>query len=82
MFNENGAFVRIDENHKPDKLIIENSITGKSKSYPFNESKTDTRAIRNSIASGGEVGINKVEILNDDKVENMIAKSEVRGKAA
>ncbi|UIR57994.1 RHS repeat-associated core domain-containing protein [Sphingobacterium sp. SRCM116780] len=79
VFNENGDFVRIDENNKPDKLVIENSKTGKSKSYEFNDPEVDTKAIRNSVASGGEKGINRVEILSDSKVEEMIAKSGVRG---
>ncbi|SUJ02351.1 RHS repeat-associated core domain [Sphingobacterium spiritivorum] len=79
VFNENGDFVRIDENNKPDKLVIENSKTGKSKSYEFNDPETDTKAIRNSIESGGKKGINRVEILSDSKVEKMIAKSGVNG---
>ncbi|NOW99165.1 RHS repeat domain-containing protein, partial [Mucilaginibacter sp. SG564] len=71
VFNQNGDFVRIDKNKKPDKLVIENSNTGKQKSYNFNDPKNDALAIRNGK-------INKVEIMSDQKVEKQIDRSDVK----
>lgn len=82
VFNQFGDYVRTDKNNKPDKLVIENSSTGKSKSYEFNDPENDMKAIKNGIASNGKVGINKVTILSDAAVEDQINKSGVKGPEA
>jgi RHS repeat-associated protein len=78
VFNQNGNFVRIDKNNTPDRLFIENSNAGTKTGYAFNDPENDTRAIRNSISSKGEEGINKVEVMSDDKVNGMIDASGVK----
>ncbi|WP_313580009.1 hypothetical protein [Chishuiella sp.] len=52
IFNEKGNFVRIDRNNQPDKLVVENSKTGRIKGkYNFNDPANDTKAIEEGIIS-------------------------------
>jgi RHS repeat-associated protein len=47
IFNQNGNFIRIDKNNKPDKIVVENSETKKVEgTYEFNDAKEDTKAIQ------------------------------------
>ncbi len=57
IFNENGDYVRTDENNKPDKIVVENSKTGKKEgTYSFNDAK-DAKALKKSIKNGDPMSI-------------------------
>ncbi|MGZ3890565.1 MAG: RHS repeat domain-containing protein [Mucilaginibacter sp.] len=77
VFNEKGDYVRTDKNNKPDQLVIENSQTKAKEYYEFNDPAVDVKAINNAI-SNPAVGINKVEILSDNKVDEQINNSGVK----
>lgn len=53
VFNEEGKFVRVDENDKPDQLVIENSKSKQQTVYQFNDPKTDVAAIKYNINKFG-----------------------------
>ncbi len=53
IFNEEGKFVRVDENDKPDQLVIENSKTKDQTVYQFNDPKTDVAAIKYNMNKFG-----------------------------
>ncbi|WP_185117000.1 hypothetical protein [Chryseobacterium indologenes] len=54
VFNEEGKFVRVDENDKPDQLVIENSKTKQQTVYQFNDPKTDVAAIKYNMNKLGD----------------------------
>ena len=69
VFNENGNFVRIDKNNKPDRLVIENSATGKIEgTYNFADPSADPKA----IASGT---INKVVFVDLNRIGKMLGEA-------
>jgi RHS repeat-associated protein len=77
VFDQNGNFKRVDENNKPDKLVMEfvddrkdMTITTKVY-YNFNDPKTDVQAIKNGA-------ITHVEIMGDEKVDRQINNSGVK----
>lgn len=53
VFNEEGKFVRVDENDKPDQLVIENSKSKQQTVYQFNDPKTDVTAIKYNMNKFG-----------------------------
>jgi len=65
VFDQNGDFVRIDENDKPDKLVVENSETKKQVSFNFADPENDTKAIRDGT-------VNKVVFVGSDQIEKML----------
>lgn len=67
IFNEKGDFVRIDENNKPDRLIIENSKTCARSTYLFADPVHDTKSISSGL-------INKIVFVSKDDVIAMIEK--------
>lgn len=64
VFDQFGDFQRIDRNNKPDKLVVENSETGKRQSYDFAD-PNDTKDIENGT-------INKVTFVSADKITEML----------
>ncbi|MCW3159684.1 RHS repeat domain-containing protein [Chryseobacterium oryctis] len=54
VFDEQGKFVRVDENDKPDQLVIENSKTKNQTVYQFNDPKTDVAAIKYNMKKFGD----------------------------
>ncbi|MDQ0966803.1 hypothetical protein QFZ20_002206 [Flavobacterium sp. W4I14] len=76
VFDQNGNFKRVDENNKPDKLVMEfvddrkdMTITTKVY-YNFNDPKTDVQAIKNGV-------IKHVDFLGEEKIARMLEKSGV-----
>ena len=69
VFNENGNFVRIDRNNKPDRLVIENSTTGNVEgTYGFADPSADPQAI--------EAGtINKVVFVGMGRIGKMLGEA-------
>ncbi|TCC99188.1 DUF6443 domain-containing protein [Pedobacter hiemivivus] len=63
-FDQFGDFQRIDRNNKRDKLVVENSETGKRQSYDFAD-PDDTKGIENGT-------INKVTFVSADKITEML----------
>ncbi|MFY7936926.1 MAG: RHS repeat domain-containing protein [Flavobacterium sp.] len=66
VFDENGDFVRIDENDQPDKLVIENSKTGERQNYSFADPVEDTQQIRDGI-------INKIIFVGESDIKDMLS---------
>jgi RHS repeat-associated protein len=68
VFNENGNFVRIDKNNQPDKLVIENSKTGRVDKYDFADPVEDTKQIRDGT-------INKVIFVSEKEIQTMLGEA-------
>ncbi|SFW21376.1 RHS repeat-associated core domain-containing protein [Sinomicrobium oceani] len=66
IFDQNGDFVRIDENDQPDRLVIENSETGARQNYSFADPEEDTQQIRDGI-------INKVISVGESDIKDMLS---------
>jgi RHS repeat-associated protein len=66
VFNQNGDFLRVDKNDKPDRLVIENSKTGARQSYQFADPVNDPKDIANGT-------INKVEFVSSEQVANFLS---------
>lgn len=54
IFNEEGKFVRVDKNEKPDQLVIENSKTKNQTVYQFNDPKTDVASVKYNMKKFGD----------------------------
>jgi hypothetical protein len=82
VFNEKGKYVRTEENNKPDKLVIENSKTGKRENYNFNDPKTDVASIKENIKNWGEVfkDIKFIYTLSEIRINKMMTESGVDHK--
>lgn len=69
IFNEKGDYVRTDKTDKPDRLVIENSTTGKVEgTYNFADPVEDPKA----IAAGK---INKVVFVGVDRIGKMLGEA-------
>jgi hypothetical protein len=66
VFNENGDFVRIDVNDLPDRLVVENSISGSKSFFSFGDPINDPAQIRAGI-------INKLIFVSKSEVAGMLA---------
>jgi RHS repeat-associated protein len=66
IFDQRGDFVRIDENDKPDKLVIEHSETGVRQNYSFADPEGDTQQIRDGI-------INKIIFVEQSEIKDMLS---------
>jgi len=67
VFDENGDFLRIEQNNMPDRLVIENSSTGLRDYYYFSDPETDTQQIRDGI-------INKAAFVSKTDIKEMLNK--------
>src|SRR5690554_3339464 len=65
VFNENGDFVRIDKNDKPDKIVIEDSQTGARENYWFADPNEDPQQIRDGI-------IKNIIFVSEGDVQSML----------
>ncbi|GGH19455.1 hypothetical protein GCM10011418_23900 [Sphingobacterium alkalisoli] len=79
VFDEEGRFKRIVENNEPDKLVIENSKTGKSSSYEFNDPKTDVAAIKYNMKKFGDdfKNISFINFVSQGDINDMMNESGV-----
>lgn len=79
VFDENGKFVRVDENDNPHKLVIENSETGKRDEYDFNDPETDVASINSNIELWGSVfsEIKFIYFLSSERIQKMMKESDV-----
>ncbi|GHE72294.1 RHS repeat-associated core domain-containing protein [Roseivirga thermotolerans] len=84
VFDEEGKFLRVDENDQPDKLVIENSKTKEQKSYEFNDPETDVQAIKYNMEKFGDDFKNVKFIYNisDERIDEMMSESGVSHKGS
>ncbi|UIR57990.1 polymorphic toxin type 44 domain-containing protein [Sphingobacterium sp. SRCM116780] len=66
VFNENGNFVRVDENKKPDQIVVENSKSGKVQgTYEFNDPVNDVEGIKSGK-------INQVSVISEADINQQM----------
>ena len=68
VYDEFGNLIRIDNNIRVDRIIIENSVTHKTKLYQFSDFRSDPRQIDRGIITG-------ILFVSADRIIKMIASS-------
>ncbi|MFL9485568.1 DUF6443 domain-containing protein [Chitinophagaceae bacterium LWZ2-11] len=68
--------------YEKDGVKYEVRSYSEGQTFKFNDAASDILAIKNGVASGGTVGITRVEIMSDAKVESQIEKSGVKSLEA
>lgn len=84
VFNEQGKFARRDRNNKPDRLVIENSKTGKRDAREFNDPQTDVTAINTNLNYFDEEfkNIQFIYRLSDAQINQMMTESGMKHKGS
>ena len=77
VFNEDGNFVRKEENDQPDKLVIENSKSGERADYDFNDREKDVASLESLMSLYGEdfKDVKMVYGLSKDRIGGIMRES-------
>jgi hypothetical protein len=84
VFDENGRYIRTEENDQPDQIIVENSQSGVRKNIFFNDPKHDSKLFRNFLQfyQKDAVGKKLLFFISDRDVNEMMVESGINRKGA